>query len=172
MSILAIEFFQAKQAVRTAFSGEVASQEWRIPEYSYVLNVPLAFRGRKSTEEKALDDLRARLSVPDRKVYDRLFPHAGGKHCVEAALKPVEEMGGPYDEKLKALEQEKIKALEARDFKTLSQVEEGIRHITNELFGQAKPAIRAKLRQCLTEAGMSKDGADLVTSYLLSSMRL
>jgi hypothetical protein len=60
-----VEAFQAKATERLAIRGvaeEVLSVEFRLPEYSYVKNVPIVILGRKSRSEEA-----------QRKFYDEVL---------------------------------------------------------------------------------------------------
>lgn len=177
-SLLKVESFQAKDVVRTLLSKAVVSQEWRLPEYSYPLNVPIALLGRKSTDDKADDDLTKKLSTTDRQALERIRSASRpGCFDVETWFKqePLRTLLAPYEEKLKDLEREKLKGLkeveETGESRRLSEAEAGVQRITKEVYQkeEVKTFLQNKMRQCLAEAGVSKEGAELITSYLLSS---
>lgn len=174
--LLAVESFQAKDVVRTLLTKAVVSQEWRLPEYSYPLNVPIALLGRKSTDDKARDDLMKKLSTTDRQAFERMRS-AGDDKCFDIGTwveqEPFKTLLAPYDKKLKELERQQLKGLEelkqTGESRTLSEAEAEQQRITKELFQKEefKTFLHSKMRQCLADAGMSSEGAELVTSYTL-----
>ncbi len=173
---LAVESFQAKGVVRDMFSRSVVSQEWRLPEYSYTLNVPIILRGKKPTDAKARDDMMKKLSTTDRQVYERIWS-TGGTKCFDVGTwleqEPLKTLLAPYDEKLKEVERQKLKGLkelkESGESRTLSQAEAEHRRIMKEVFQkeEVKTYLHNGNRRCLAEAGMSREGAELVTRYWL-----
>ncbi len=175
-SFLAIESFQAKDVVRTALTRKVVSQEWRLPEYSYTLNVPIALYGRKSADTKALDDMMKKLSTTDRQAFERMRS-SGDAKCFDIGTwldqEPLKTLLAPYDEKLKEVERQKLKGLkelkESGESRRLSQAEAEGQRIMKEVYQkeEVKAFLHNKIRQCLADAGMSREGAELVTSYSL-----
>ena len=108
MWLLSVESFQAKDVVRVShfvIREAVVSQEWRIPEYSYTLNVPMYLLGRKNAEEKERDDLMKRLSLKDRQAFDQIPPK-----CLAAdewvKEEPLRRLLVPYERKLQELERQ------------------------------------------------------------------
>src|SRR5437773_1344644 len=176
---LAIESFQAKDVVRTLLSKAVVSQEWRIPEYSYPLNVPISLLGRKRADEKEGDDLLKRLSPTDRQAFERIRS-AGGTGCLDLETsfnqQPLRMLLRPYEARAEELERQQLKGLkeleESGESRTLSEAQEELRRITREVFQneEVKRFLHDKIRRCLTEAGMSKEGAELIASFSLRGL--
>ncbi len=167
-SLLEVKSFQAKEVMRPTFvSDALVSQEWRIPEYSYTLNVPIALLGSKSTNERERDDVKKKLGITDRQVFERI----GDAGCLdfEAWFKqdPLRTLAAPYEAKSKELEKRMMEAkVGTRAFLELNAQHEVI---VKGLYQkeEVKGVLRDKMRKCLAEAGMSKEGAELATSYLL-----
>ncbi len=177
---LAVESFQAKGVVRDVLlSRTVVLQEWRLPEVSYTLNVPIILRGKKSTDAKARADMMKKLSTTDRQAYERIGS-TGGAKCFAVGTwleqEPLKTLLAPYDEKLKEVERQKLKGLkelkESGESRTLSQAEAEDQRIIKEMFQkeEVKTFLHNKMRQCLAEAGMSREGAELVTRHVLQSV--
>ncbi len=166
-SYLEIEYLHA------AYS---ASGEWRLPEYSYTMNVPFVIQGRKSADAKALDDIRKKLSPTDRQTFERMRS-AGDDKCFDLEAwfeqEPLKTLLAPYDEKLKEVERQKLKGVkelkETGESRTLSEANAEQQRIIKELSQkeEVKAVLHNKMRQCLAEAGMSMKGAELVTRHLL-----
>ncbi len=72
--------FQAYTIARGVFSDSLAPIEFRIPQYTYTLNVPIKMRGLRSEEEKKMDDLLSSLSQQDQKAWTD-FKVEGAKKC-------------------------------------------------------------------------------------------
>jgi hypothetical protein len=177
---LAVESFQAKGVVRDVlFSRSVVLQEWRLPEYSYTLNVPIILRGKKSTEAKARADMMKKLSTTDRQAYERIGS-TGGAKCFDVwtwlEQEPLKTLLAPYNEKLKEVERQQLKELkemkETGESRMLSEADAEQQRITKEMFQkeEVKTFLHNKMRQCLAEAGMSREGAELVTRHVLQSV--
>lgn len=168
-----IETFQAKDVVRTTFPvSAVVSTEWRIPEYSYTRNVPIALLGRKDADEKERDDLMKRLSTTDRQAWER-----SESSCVYYPSpnwfdqEPLKRLLAPQKRKLEELERQMGEALGTPRFFELAAERDSI---WKGLYQkeEVKTLLKDKMRQCLAEAGMSKGGAELASSYLqLRSVR-
>ena len=175
-SFLAVKSFEAKDVVRTLV-GPVVSQELRLPEHSYMLNVPIPLHGRESSDAKARDDLTQKLSAADRQVFDRILS-AGGAGCIDLETwfkqEPLKTLLGPYDEKLKELERQELEGLKESETKkglqTLQAAQAEKQRITNEFFQKTKPFLINKTLRCLADAGMSKEGVELTTNALLGAI--
>ena len=176
---LAVESFQAKGVVRDVLlSRSVVLQEWRLPEVSYTLNVPIILRGKKSTDAKARDDMMKKLSTTDRQAYERsdlkCFAVLAPGTWLEQ--EPLKTLLAPYVEKLKEVERQKLKGLkelkESGESRTLSQAEAEGERIMKEMFQkeEVKTFLHNTMRQCLAKAGMSREGAELVTRHVLQSV--
>lgn len=148
------------------------SEEWRLPEYSYTMNVPFAIQGKKSADAKALDDMMKKLSTTDRQAFERMRS-ADDDKCFDfeawGEQEPLKTLLSPYDEKLKEVERQKINALKDRDSRRLSEAEAESQRIMKEIWQkeEVKAVLHNRIQQCLVEAGMSREGAQLVTGHLL-----
>ncbi len=176
---LAVESFQAKGVVRSMLGRSVVSQEWRLPEVSYTLNVPIILRGKKSTDAKARDDMMKKLSTTDRQAFERIGS-TGGAKCFDVGTwseqEPLKTLLAPYDEKLKEVERQQLKGLkeleETGESRTLSQAEAERDRIIKEVYQkeEVKTFLHNWIRRCLAEAGMSREGAELVTRHVFQSV--
>ncbi len=176
---LAVESFPAKGVVRSMLGRSVVSQEWRLPEVSYTLNVPIILRGKKSTDAKARGDMMKKLSTTDRQAFERIGS-TGGAKCFDVGTwseqEPLKTLLAPYDEKLKEVERQQLKGLkeleETGESRTLSQAEAERDRIIKEVYQkeEVKTFLHNWIRRCLAEAGMSREGAELVTRHVFQSV--
>lgn len=169
-TVALIDSFQAKDVVRTLFTQTIVSQEWRIPEYTYMLNVPMLMVGKKSAAEKERDELVKSLSPNDRLV----FEHIGKGRClaVEAWFKeePMPIVVRRYEGRLKEVER---KMMEAKDQPgTFAELDAQQKAIYDELMGRedVQKFLRGKVEKCLAEAGMSQEGRRAVANSLLRAL--
>jgi hypothetical protein len=170
-----VEAFQAKATERAvAIPGvspeEILSVEFRLPEYSYVKNVPIMILGRESRGkeawQKAYDDLRARLSAADWQV----APVAMAR-CSEQLEGEIQR---PYAEERKLLER-KVEEARKSGFKAFAEASEALKRFSLEVDKQMErslqsrlPALQSQFEQCLAGAGMSKRGSALAASSLFN----
>jgi hypothetical protein len=109
-----------------------------------------------------------KLSTTDRQAYERIRS-TGSAKCFDVGTwleqEPLKTLLVPYDEKLKGLKELK----ESGESRTLSQAEAEGRRIMKEVFQEeeVKTYLHNGIRRCLAEAGMSREGAELVTRYSL-----
>ena len=61
--------FKAIGVARGRFSDSMSSIEYRIPEYTYTLEMPIRFNGLKSEEDKKRLEFENSLSLGDRKIW-------------------------------------------------------------------------------------------------------
>lgn len=167
-SFLYVKSFQAKTVVRNVLAKGMVSQEWRIPDYSYTLSVPLALRGKKSADQKAGDDLMKRLSAADRQVFKAALD---GCSDFEAWFKE-----GPMRAVLQEIErkvQAKVEKMTETERGLWGPDELAAQLMAKELYGRedVQTFLRDKTRQCLMKAGMSKAGAELASSFMLDWTR-
>lgn len=177
-SLLRVVSFQATRIAYKPSAAGLVSEEWRLPEYSYTLNVPIALRGRKSTDEKAREDFMKRLNAADRQVFER--PSSGECFDVEAWSKqePLKTLFASYDKKFKQIEREQLKALKKfeetgeGESQAFSVGDAELTRLVNELFNrkEVRTFLSRKMHRCLVEAGMSQDGAELVSSHFVRSL--
>jgi hypothetical protein len=168
-----VEAFQAKATERLAVPGvaeEVLSVEFRLPEYSYVKNVPILILGRKSRSEEArqkfYDDLKARLSAADWQVASVAMAR-----CWEQLEGEIQR---PYAEKRKLLERKVAEAMKSGS-KALAEASEALNRFSLEADKQMErslqsrlPALQSQFEQCLAGAGMSKRGSALAASSVFN----
>lgn len=118
-----------------------------------------------------------KLSTTDRQVFERMRS-AGGDNCFDnigawLEQEPLKTLLAPYDTRFKELERQKLKGLkeleETGESQTLSQTEAEQQRIMKEIYQQekVKTFLHNKMRQCLAAAGMSREGAGLVTGHAL-----
>lgn len=121
-------------------SGTLEAIEYRIPKYTYTLNLPVVIRGMKSEEDKELDEMISSLSHQDRLVYERLKdgPDLFDLGEVEGELKRI------APDLLKARRDPTPKELEVIWFQVFE----------------------AKLLAKLAAVGMSKDGQKKVADHV------
>lgn len=64
--------FTATATVRGVYSGEVATVSYKIPEYTYVEDVPIEMGGLKSQDKKLWDDMFGSLAAADQTLWTAL----------------------------------------------------------------------------------------------------
>jgi hypothetical protein len=172
--VAVIDAFQAKEVVRGGFPETIASQEWRIPEYTYMLNVPLLMEGKKAAADKVRDELVKRLSPHDRRVFEH-FGKGGfrkGGACDAAAWAPEEPVATVFRRYAAQLEEVERQMREAEDQPgTLAELKAQQQAIYEELGPEVQKFLRGKLEKCLAEAGMSQEGRRAVVNALPSMLR-
>lgn len=160
-----IERLEAKRLVG------VHLEELRLPEYSYVRNVPVLLRGRKSGADKRREELERALTDRDREIFRRV-----GAACVDrmAAAAAARVSGDErLKARLKATEREHLRILgkqvwelENEDFEAMERLRAEDRRIGHAALREALP----HFRKCLEAAGMSPEGSDLVVTTLAAAL--
>jgi hypothetical protein len=65
-NVIYLDSFKATGIARGLLSDTMTTIEYRIPKYTYMLNVPVQMRGLRSLEDKKWDDMFATLSRQDQ----------------------------------------------------------------------------------------------------------
>jgi len=66
-----LQSFKAVGIARGIFSDTMTTIEYRIPKYTYTLNVPIEMRGLRSEEDKKTDDMLSTLSKEDQIAWEK-----------------------------------------------------------------------------------------------------
>lgn len=67
--ILYMDSFKALGVARGFWSDSMSALEYRIPEYTYTLNLPIRFNGIKSEDDKRREEFENSLSASDRAIW-------------------------------------------------------------------------------------------------------
>jgi hypothetical protein len=84
---LYLDSFKATGIARGVFSNSLTAIDFKIPKYTYTLNVPVKMNGLRTREEKDWDDLLATMSNEDQKIWNN-FRAAPPKECGTSLLLP------------------------------------------------------------------------------------
>jgi len=167
-----VETFQAKDVAKTFFSQELVAQEWRIPEYTYTLNVPIRLEGKKSEFQKVKDELMSSLSPKDKQVFDSLKTADRGCLDFNIWLNGMPEFRY-LEERLKEIERKMTEAKGKQGtFKELQDQRKAVESELMALWGseEFKKFVRVRMETCLGEAGMSQGGRKAVVNFFLSDL--
>jgi len=64
--------FKAIGIARGMFSDTMEAIEYRIPEYSYTLDIPVQMKGLKSEDDRKLDEMLQSLTEEDRSIWEKM----------------------------------------------------------------------------------------------------
>jgi len=64
--------FQAIGIARGRFSDTMEAIEYRIPEYTYTLDIPVQMKGLKSEDDKKRDEMLQSLTEEDRLIWEKM----------------------------------------------------------------------------------------------------
>jgi hypothetical protein len=70
-NMLCLDSFKAYGIAKGWFSDSMAAIEYRIPKYTYILNIPMAMRGLRSMDDKRWDEMFATLSKDDQAAWQK-----------------------------------------------------------------------------------------------------
>jgi hypothetical protein len=71
-NVLFLDSFKAIGVSRGSLSDTLQAVEFRIPTYSYVMNIPVEMPGLKSTVFKEIEDFENSLAPADRQIWSRI----------------------------------------------------------------------------------------------------
>jgi hypothetical protein len=167
LRVFDIDRFQARRDVRHFSGGALISQEWRIPEYSYTVNVPFVIGGKRDPEEKNRDELKSRLSAADWQLFEgdtisSCFEHLSKEDQERfASLMDPDGQFKDVEAKMKQAQGRALKKLEAQGEAMLAEA---------DLRPEVQQFWRSKLDECLSRAGMSTSGRQLVVAFIMADM--
>jgi hypothetical protein len=134
---LFLESFKAIGVTRGLFSDSLAAVEYRIPEYDYVLDVPILMRGLKDQDQKKRDEFESSLSNQDRAAWSKIK----GMPFLEPAV--MRQYVVDYD-----------------------RLDKGQRKITVADVRAMERAMRESLAKWVPQIGLSPDGQGKVRGFL------
>jgi hypothetical protein len=70
--IIYLDSFKAFGISRGVFSDSMEAIEYKIPKYTYIMNVPVEMRGLRSMDDKKWDDMSAALSKQDQAAWEKV----------------------------------------------------------------------------------------------------
>lgn len=150
--LVTLESFKAVGVGRSLFSGELSTIEYRVPDYTYTVSVPITLEGVKSETDKRYDEMLNGLSVDDRRAWD----HLRDGRCVDFG---------------KAFERQILEQLPA-NLRNKAKTAKKDSDLTPEEKARLKAASLAAAKQyidrCLREAGMSEAGRARVGGSFLA----
>lgn len=138
-TLLAIDSFDAFDTIRGVLSDSLVRVQYKIPEYGYVLNVPVSLDGKKTAEDKVRDDFNSDLSPEDREAW-KLFQ---ASKCMDGKLSD--------EQKLNARVKEQLPDINPDADDLTSEQRRRVADALGRIFAEEAPA-------CLKEAGMSEKG--------------
>ncbi|MFQ6011140.1 MAG: hypothetical protein ACE5KG_03100 [Nitrososphaerales archaeon] len=141
--------FQAMEIARGLFSDTMAAIEYRIPEYSYKLDVPVHMRGLKSEDDHKLEDLLQSLSQDDRMIWERI------------------QKAGELSKVLDTVELEpKLREL----FPDYDEIKAGIRDLSSEEERKLEVLFFEEAKTFFGKQGFSKDGLQKVLDFMKTAI--
>lgn len=78
-NIIYLDGFKAMAIARGRLSGTITTIEYKIPQYTYALNVPVMMQGLRSMGDKEMDEMVASLSKEDQKIWEDFWANIYAK---------------------------------------------------------------------------------------------
>jgi hypothetical protein len=148
-----LDSFKAIGIARGILSDSMSFIEYKIPKYTYILNVPVEMRGLRSMDDKKWDDMIISLSKEDQTLWKK-YKATSAQRC-----KAWEKTGD--DQVLKKI----IPNYETRK----SGLEKG-GELTPEEKNKVGDYFAVEFSKCLANSGISKDGQKKIVDFLKQSL--
>ena len=144
--IIYLESFKALGVARGIFSDSMVTIEYKIPEYTYILNVPIEMRGLKSEEDKKWDDMVKTLKKEDQQALDKLDKCKS----MDTILSDKERLN--------------------KIFPDYEKIDKGQKEPTLEEIKKINEMILEEFSKCIADTGISKEGLTKVFNLLRDGM--
>jgi hypothetical protein len=141
-----LESFKASITVRQVPSGEVTTYEFKVPDYTYTLQLPLEMRGMATQGEKQWDDMIKTLSKEDQLAWAKL--KAKGPEGLKMFGAEFQKSRDRQFEQLKARTSNPTPAEDKR-------LAEAMIELYRQEYGRA-----------FSNSGISKDGQKVIVEFL------
>mgnify|MGYP001207440745 CR=1 FL=1 len=128
----------------TDMSTELIIKEYKIPEYTYIKNVPVKMTGYKTIEQKAIDEMFSSFSDNDKAVFKKLAIYVTSEGFWSEAEKRIEKLFPDYT--LEDIDSGKIQLEDAEITKLFDLFTEAI-HEYCVKEGMSKEAIAQTTKQ-------------------------
>jgi len=137
--------FKAIGIARGIVSDTMEAIEYRIPEYTYTLDIPVRMKGLKSESDKRQEEMLQSLSQQDRAIWEQLEDKTPPSSFLE---------GHDFDQRLRQIipEYDAIKA--------------GERELTPEEERKTEGLILAEIRKWLERQGFSVEGLQKIFDFM------
>ena len=122
--LIYLDSFKAVSVGRSLVSASPSALEFKIPDYSYRMQVPVLMKGWKSEEDKVRDDMEKSLSTEDRNIWLSIRDNLGSIKSDQALRKAIPD----YDEVnsgKKEFTQEHARAMQTVILEEVSKLLEG-----------------------------------------------
>lgn len=144
---LFLEQFKAYGIARGYLSDTMAALEYKIPEYSYTLSIPIVIKGLKSESDKEADEMYESLSRHDQKIVDNL---------ANSSL---------FNDGLK-----EVGSLIKNEIPDIDKIDMGEREMTEEEKGRVIAILAEQMTIRLRKEGMSEEGIKKFNVLIKKSM--
>jgi hypothetical protein len=149
-----LDSFKAIGISRGILSDSMVPIEYKIPQYTYIMNVPIEMKGLRSRDDKKWDDMLASLSKQDQTAWEK-FRTTSDKRCKNLGKRPDEEQ---------------LKKMIPNYERRKPQIEKG--DLTPEESRILANYAAEEYAKCLANSDISKDGqkkiVDLMRQFLIS----
>jgi hypothetical protein len=143
-STIHLDSFQAFGIARGILSDSLAAIEYRIPQYTRIVDVPIELPGYKSEEQGKLDDLALSLSPEDRVLWQRSMDKVLTASFHSDDLKKI--------------------------VPDLADADSGKRELTSAEVQRIREHFADKLQRGLKSAGISPEGVQRLTSFYVERL--
>ena len=138
-SSIFLDRFEAVAVARGILSDSLSTVRFRVPEYDYILEIPVQMQGYRTRGEKVSDDFENSLNASDREIWTNVEISPFG--VSDAAL---------FD-----------------TIPNFDQVTGGERQITDAELTQFNDLLMGNINQGLEQSGMSQDGQEKARNFFL-----
>jgi len=147
-----LDSFKAISIARGILSNSMSSIEYKIPKYTYILNVPFEMIGLRSMDAKKWDDMIASLSKQDQASWDK-FKTTSAQKC--RALD-------------KTTDEQVLKKIIPNYERRKSELDKGA-ELTPEEKNKVADYFAEEFAKCLANSGISKNGQKKIVDSLKQS---
>jgi hypothetical protein len=144
--VVTLRSFKGIHVGRSLFSDELSTVEYRVPEYTYTVSLPVTLRGVKSEADKRRDVALNGLSADDRRVWEAVRSKCTLFDKLDWTQLPVDLR----------------RKVETTESSNLTPEEKA------RLMTATKKVVGADFGKCLRDGGMSKSGSEGLVTHLLA----
>ena len=149
-----LDSFKAIGIARGRLTDSMVPLEYKIPKYTYILNVPVEMTGLRSMDDKKWDDMIATLSKQDQISWEK-FKATPDKKCKA------------FDK----FSEEALKKIISNYERRKPQLDKGDDDLTPEESGKFLDYFVEEFAKCIANSGVSKDGQKKIVDYLKDSAK-
>ncbi len=136
--------FKALNTITTVTIDELITIEYKIPEYTYVRNVPIKLNGFKTIEQKKYDDMLSTFSENEKTIFENVIKYYSSESYMSELEMRIKKIFPDY---------------------TLEDIDSGKVKLNDTELAKIPDTMKEIIYEYCVKEGMSKEATTQVTTY-------